>query len=266
MALKPFGVWVHGLVLGAALAAAASLPAAAQPMPLQGQSTGWSFTVTPYFWLSGVSGTVTTPFQRLPQRDVSADFDELFSDISGFVFMSAAEVRKDRIMLVGDLYTVTLRADFDTPKNLFFRGGRGELDLTFAQVAALYRVVEDRRWLVDLGLGARAWWAGTDLTLNPGLEPGRRTGENATWIDPLAVARGLLRLTDTVSLSAYGDLGGGGVGSSFTWQLAGTVDWLPAPWVALRAGWRHLAIDYAKSGFAIDLALSGPILGATFRF
>lgn len=248
------------------IAAVSSAPALAQPMPYQLPATGWTFTVTPYFWLSGVSGTVTTPFQRLPQQDVSADFDELFSDISGFVAMASAEARKDRVMLVGDLYTVTLRSDFTTPKNLFFRGGTGELDLTFAQVTAMYRVVAESWGLVDLGVGARAWWVSTTLDLNAGLLPARSAGESASWVDPLVAARAQYRISEQFSLSAYADVGGGGLGSTFTWQAIGTLDWMPAPWVALRAGWRYLAIDYSKPDFAIDIGLSGPILGATFRF
>jgi hypothetical protein len=249
-----------------ALSAGLSATAGAQPMPTQLPADGWTFTVTPYFWASGINGTVTTPFQRLPQRDVSADFDELFSDISGFVFMGSAEARKGRIMLVGDVYTVSLSAGFSTPNDVLFRGGDGELDLSFAQVTAMYRVVDEPWGLIDLGVGARAWWAGATLKLNSGLLPGQSASENASWVDPIAVARAQWRISEQFSLSAYGDVGGGGVGSTFTWQAIGTLDWMPAPWVALRAGWRYLAIDYSKPTFAIDIGLSGPILGATFRF
>jgi len=37
-------------------------------------------------------------------------------------------------------------------------------------------------------------------------------------------------------------------------------------WGSLLAGWRHLVADYDSNGVKIDAALSGPLLGASFRF
>ncbi len=248
------------------LAALGALPAAAQPMPFHGSDAGWSFALTPYFWAAGVNGTVTTPFERLPRREVSADFDTVFNDINGFVGMLSAEARKDRLALVGDVVTIALGADFASPHNAFFPGGRGDLDLTFATVATMFRVVRDDRFVLDLGAGMRAWWASTSLALNSGVLPGRTVGASATWADPIVSARGMLRLSERFSLSAYGDAGGFGVGSDISWQVAGTLDWLPAPWVALRAGWRYLVVDRPSQELSIDVSMSGPVFAATFRF
>ena len=36
--------------------------------------------------------------------------------------------------------------------------------------------------------------------------------------------------------------------------------------IVARVGYRYLKVDYDNDGFVYDVALSGPILGMTFRF
>ena len=87
-----------------------------------------------------------------------------------------------------------------------------------------------------------------------------------TWIDPMVGARFQAPLGQNWSLKTYGDVGGFGVGSHFTWQLLGEVQYdLSSRW-SLSAGWRHLKIDYDHNGFVFDAAMDGPILGAVYRF
>ena len=61
-------------------------------------------------------------------------------------------------------------------------------------------------------------------------------------------------------------VGGFGVASDLTWQLVGTLEYQFSDWFAARAGYRHLKVDYEDGGFVWDVDLSGPIVGATFRF
>ena len=49
-------------------------------------------------------------------------------------------------------------------------------------------------------------------------------------------------------LTAYGDVGGFGLGAHTDWQLIGTVDYAPALWLNLRLGYRSLNFDYTASG------------------
>ena len=37
-------------------------------------------------------------------------------------------------------------------------------------------------------------------------------------------------------------------------------------WLSLNAGYRYLAVDFSDGGFRYDVALHGPIIGATIRF
>jgi hypothetical protein len=49
------------------------------------------------------------------------------------------------------------------------------------------------------------------------------------------------------------------------WQVLGTLDSQPWSWLTLRAGYRHLDVDYDNRGFVFDAAMSGPIIGATLH-
>lgn len=85
---------------------------------------GLSFTVTPYLWIAGISGTVSTPFSRVPERSVEANFGDTLSNISGFAFMGSAEMRYGRFGLLVDVLTLTVESDVSTPRDRLFSGGR----------------------------------------------------------------------------------------------------------------------------------------------
>ena len=48
--------------------------------------------------------------------------------------------------------------------------------------------------------------------------------------------------------------------------MLGTIQYQVADYLTLDAGYRYLAVDYDDGGFLFDVALSGPIIGASFRF
>jgi hypothetical protein len=61
----------------------------------------------------------------------------------------------------------------------------------------------------------------------------------------------------------YGDLGTGG--SDLSWQVMASVGYR-CSWGSIVSGWRHLDVDYDSSALKLDLAMTGPFLGVTFRF
>lgn len=66
--------------------------------------------------------------------------------------------------------------------------------------------------------------------------------------------------------TVYADVGGFGASSQVTWQVLGTIDYRIKDWMVLRAGYRHLYIDYHAKLMRLNLAQSGALFGATFRF
>lgn len=242
-----------GLVFMAAPAAAQSPPPAAD---------SWSFTLSPYVWFSGLSGEVTT---RAGTESFAADFGDIFGTMK-FSAMGLAEARRGNVSLLLDTFYINLQQGVPVPGHGGYSGASART--RSAQVAAigLYTLAEGQSSRLEIGGGVRAWWFDTELTLDAGRLPGRSVDNSTNWVDPIIAARGALRLTDTLSFTAYGDVGGFGVGSEFTWQVMATLDWSINDRLSVSAGYRHVHIDYEKSNSTIGMEMSGPIIGASYRF
>jgi hypothetical protein len=53
-----------------------------------------------------------------------------------------------------------------------------------------------------------------------------------------------------------------------TWQVIGTAEYAPNPWLNLQLGYRNLNFNYQASGrdLGFNVHMKGPIIAATFRF
>ncbi len=57
-----------------------------------------------------------------------------------------------------------------------------------------------------------------------------------------------------------------GAASDFTWQVVASLGYDVSKRTVLNAGYRYLAVDYRSRGFRFDTAISGFLLGVSFRF
>ena len=64
-------------------------------------------------------------------------------------------------------------------------------------------------------------------------------------------------------LALYGDVG---INSDIEWQMIGSVQYDFARHWRAALGYRHMALHHDRERGDIDLALSGPILGISYRF
>jgi hypothetical protein len=228
---------------------------------------GMQLFVTPYLWLSGVNSTIKTPLPREPEVNADVSAIELLSHLSGVPFMGAAEIRQGPLGLLGDVLHVPVSANITT-RDVFFQGGKAGLTTNTGTALLLYRVFELPTQFADLGGGMRAWGFRANLTLNPGMLPGASVNRSAGWGDPLIGGRYHYDFDNGFGLSAYGDVGGFGVGAHTDWQLIGTVDYAPNPWLTLRLGYRSLNFNYqaSDSNLGFNVHMKGPLLAGTFRF
>jgi hypothetical protein len=224
---------------------------------------GWSFGLTPYVWFSSLKGDVAT-LSGLPPVSVDADFGDIIEN-TDIALMLAAEARRGRFGIVTDLTYLALSADGATSGPLF---GGAEVDTStfFATVAGFYQVVAHERVSLDALAGARIWYVDTEIDFSAGLLPARNVQDDEVWADPVVGLRSSAQLGRGFFLAGYADVGGFGVASDSTWQLRGTLGYLFNDWFSAQAGYRHLDVDYDHDGFVWDVELSGPIVGATFRF
>ena len=84
------------------------------PAPVQLPS-GWTYTITPYFWTPGISGNVGV--HGLPEAHVDVDFDEIWDNLD-FGVMAAGEARYERYSVVGDAIYLKLSNDTATPRGI----------------------------------------------------------------------------------------------------------------------------------------------------
>ena len=226
-------------------------------------TTGWSFAVTPYIWFAGLEGDVGA-ISGPPPVSVDASFDDIIEN-TDMTAMLTAEARHGRFGIVTDLSYLSLSADGATPGPLF---GDAEVDTStfFATVAGFYQVVAGERISLDVFAGARVWYVDTEIDLGAGLLPARSVQDDEVWADPLIGLRGSVELGRGFFLAGAADIGGFGIASDFTWQILGTLGYSFNDWFSARAGYRHLDVDYENDGFVWDVEMSGPIIGATFRF
>ena len=98
-------------------------------------------------------------------------------------------------------------------------------------------------------------------------------GKTQDWVDPIVGGRLFLDLADNLTLVFRGDVGGFGVGSDFTWNVAGLLlydfDFFGKD-ASFVAGYRALDQDFEDGSgankFAYDVTTHGPVFGLAIRF
>ncbi|MBV9376470.1 MAG: hypothetical protein JO320_15655 [Alphaproteobacteria bacterium] len=228
---------------------------------------GYQFFVTPYLWLASVHATTSTPLARRPEVNSNVSTVDLLSHLDGAPFMGSFEARYGALGFLADAIHLPVSTKITT-RDIFFQGGNAELKADTGTGMALYRFFQDPVQFADGGLGFRAWGFSSNLTLNPGLLQGQTLNRTGSWADPLIGGRYHRELGNGWGLTAYGDVGGFGVGAHIDWQVLGTIDYTLSQSWNLHLGYRSLNFDITGSQgrFGFDVHMRGPILAGTFRF
>lgn len=242
------------LATGILLAAGSCVPALAQDDERQ-----WSGQVTPYVWATGAGGSIT-PFAGGPTAEIDKSFSELLEDLDVAFFISGY-VRRDRFVLIGDFSHSSSSKEGRIPA--LGIPAEGRLRQTSLTLAGGYRVADGPGVALDLLAGARFWWLRGSVQVPLA---GVDRSPELSFVDPIVAARANIGLAQRWSALVYGDIGGFGAGSHSTRQLLGTVNFRASEHLYLSAGYRDLHVDYRSGGTRVDAVLSGPLLGATWRF
>jgi hypothetical protein len=238
------------------VALAAASPAAAQA-PAQ---DSWKITVAPYLFGAGMSGTTAVKGQEL---DVDASFSDILDHLK-FGAMGLVVARKGNWGFGGDAIWMSLGANGTGPGPV---GITGSADMS--QGAFAFYGLRRLTPVADLMFGGRINTLQGTLSFNG---PNQSSVDaSKTWFDPIVGVQ--LHTPDTGKrwhAQIYTEIGGFGVGSTFTWQVFPTFGVDLAKWFSLDFGYRWLDIDY-KTGdgstlFKYDVLTQGPVLGFVFRF
>ena len=257
----------------ATIAMVAAIPANAAEDMFDGN---WHFSVTPYLWLPYVDGTVNYSVGRGGSINAEVDPGSYLQSLD-FAGMVTGEARKGEWSVFTDYIFLHLSSDRSPVRYVTDPIGNVDVPLSIAGSASVvsnvwtlaggYTVWRGESAFADVFGGVRlldfqstiGWNFATRVITLP---PGGSTSETLNKWDAIAGFKGQVRFGDSKwSMPYYVDIGTGS--NNWTWQaLLG---------LGYEFGWGELSLvvrslNYYFDDDKLDLHLTGPALGATFRF
>jgi hypothetical protein len=232
---------------------------------------GWTFSVLPYFWWSGVDGHVEfdrpSPLPGIDSTVEGANFYDVFDDEADSAYSGAAwmEARKDRLgIFVHPTYSsLEWDEDFNVDPEAAI-----DADLWTIEGGLAYTLVEggppETPWAFDALVGVRYQNVDIDTDVTANIDD-----PDHDWVDPFVGARARIGLTEHVGLTVQGDVGGFGVGSDFSWQSMVRLGYLfdmGGMSSEVFIGYRALDVNYERADFEWDLTQHGPLFGLGVHF
>ena len=255
-----FKIFVLALCVGALILA--PLHARAEE---PGVDDGWQFAAGLYLWGVSIDGKTQSDIE------VGVDFDDVLDNLK-MAYMSAFEARKGKWSLLADVIYLNLEGENNSNVNIpptrIVVSTNADMDLKawVLQFAGGYNLLTKGGSKLDLVAGVRYLDLQMDLALSSqAIQARYRTlsASNNVW-DGFVGVKGNIGLSKRWYLPYYLDIGTGE--SDYTWQAIGGIGFRAAKWVDVTLVYRHLAWDFDSDQVIGDLSVSGPIIGAIFRF
>ncbi len=224
------------------------------------QSSEWKNTAELYFMGAGMSGTTGVGPVEVK---VAATFEQILENLQ-FGAMVNYRGESRTFAVTADVMYCRLATTVDGPAG--FAEAKVDAKEWLATVTANYRA----SGVLDVFAGARLTSLTDSLELTGGPGSSRSAELSETWVDPILGARVKVPVGKGWSLEGYGDLGGFGVGSDFTWMLQGRVTWQVSRVVGVAVGYRALYQDYETGSgtdhFKWNVTTQGPLLAINVTF
>ncbi len=221
----------------------------------------WEFNLTPlYLWMANIEGD-TTLGQKTNSTKV--DFSQIFDDLEGAFSINFSGMHKSNFGFIFDYLYLDVGSHRDFNLGISLDVG---LKTQLSQLAGTYRFGSEPHTF-DAVAGIR--YLGVEVDVGLGRLP-ISLSEEASVVDPIIGVRYKWKIADKWNLNLYGDIGGFGVGSEFTWQTLGIIEFWPWQHVGFKGGYRALNYEFeddeGATKFELDLLLHGPILGVSFQW
>jgi len=234
-----------------AMALVASSAAGAQP-PIDGDSSRWSFTITPYLWAAGIDGSTAADGV---ESEIDTGYSFFSLDNLDFALATGVEARKGRwTVLLDGLYTEFSDA-FDAPGSV---SPEAEVSGGYFETSAAYPTARLERLEVVFGMRYVALESTVQLTPTVG------GSARESWLDPLVGVRFQHEFNDRWSVTLRGDVGGFGVSSDLATNVSASFGYRLTDVMSLRFGYRALQLDFADDEFVLDAITQGYAVGVSF--
>lgn len=248
------------LALSGIAAPAMAQESAAPASSIQPAASDWDFTAELYGWMPSLNPELTSG------QELEIDFGDILDTLQ-FTFMGAFKAKKDRWGAFADVVYLDIA-----------QTKRGTISVGPVEIADRVSV-EMKSWIITLGAsyefartrnsmfeavgGARYLSIETIIDANIG-PISKGIDETDTVWDGFVGVAGRTELNDKWALTYYADIGGGG--SDLTWQAHASVDYSLSKTIDLSAGYRHIDWQFKDFGPLDQLYVTGPYVGAKFRF
>ena len=235
---------------GTALAATFAAPAAAA------ETNAWQYTITPYLYMTSMSGTTTFGPFRAP-TDLS--FGDVLDHLS-FAAMGNFNAQNEKWAVNVDLMYAKLGAT-GPKKDLF------NVDIE----QGIYAGVLARRIAEHAEIYAGVRIVTLDVGIHSNFGPAIDRSRGVDWVDPIIGLRVNAPVSDKVTFNFMADVGGFGIGADYDVQVWPTLQIKlgQGRWRA-DVGYRVNYLDYSRDSgparFQYDMLLYGPTLGVSYTF
>jgi hypothetical protein len=220
----------------------------------------WEFDLAPlYLWAINIDGDLGVRDQT---TSLNIEFSDIWDNLEGVFTVRFNAVYRKKFGLFLDYNYLDLgtekqrnvvNTDIGFKSQIFHLGGS-------------YRFMDGRQVLEGLA-GIRYIDLEAEVNFNT---IGRSINRDQDWVDPVVGLRYGFHMTDQWTLRLYGDIGGFGAGSDFSWQGVALVDFQPWRYVAIVGGYRAIGADYETGSgidlFTYDAVVHGPLIGIDIRF
>jgi hypothetical protein len=220
----------------------------------------WEFALTPYLWVSGLSGEVGIGGVDIP---VNVGFLDVLGVLKGVTMMEGS-IRYKRIGVLADAVWVKVGQSQDQD-GFVFNSAELSLGTAFGTGAVFYRFEPKAGVKLDPYVGSRWWRVHPALKLSSDFENlGPFEADPVeTWADFVVGARVRYDINEKWYVQGLADIGGGA--SKLAWQVFGLAGYRIKDWMGLEVGFRYLGVDYDKDDFRFDMKVDGLTIGLNFH-
>lgn len=228
----------------------------------------WDFKLTPFAWLTSISGDVTA---RGMENEVDVSFGDIWDTLNFALLFEFEAMYKEKYGFYISPVYMKLKDERD---GLLFEFD-SELDSLILEGGFIYNLLNSSTGngnsKIDFLLGGRLWYMDVNLDIEGPMGGKTSVNGDKTWFDFLTGLRFVYEY-NKFAFVARTDLGGFNLGfsSDISWNIGAFVGYEVFDNITPFIGYRALYADYddgsGNDRFAYDAWTYGPVLGFQFAF